>query len=296
MPEMLGSFGKTFTVKAQVERACDTIAGTGVRRIRNTVVLDDVRCDGSAHAGCQAQCLVYWKEAWLQPALSNGHRPDVRADTAFARLEQFALANVHGDATTPEEPVYRCQATELLPASEQVDRWSVRSFLQEVTSGNVGIMRFLRVVAGIGGYLVVRRLGLAPKTTEPFRQQDLPDKPAASPAPSGLRPGQLVQIRPRDEIAKTLGKNGKNRGLWFDREMEPYCGRTARVKTKVERIVDERNGRLIEFKSDAYILDGVVCNSARSDGRWFCPRAIYPYWRECWVEPVESNSSSGGAQ
>jgi hypothetical protein len=31
----------------------------------DTVHLSDLRCDGSAHAGCQAGCLLFWKEAWL---------------------------------------------------------------------------------------------------------------------------------------------------------------------------------------------------------------------------------------
>ena len=24
-------------------------------------------------------------------------------------------------------------------------------------------------------------------------------------------------------------------------------------------------------------------------GRWFCPREIYPFWREAWVRPVEES-------
>ena len=67
MPEMLRYFGRTFTVDAQVERACDTICYSGPRRVPNTVILDDVRCKGTGHGGCQAQCRLYWKEAWLRP-------------------------------------------------------------------------------------------------------------------------------------------------------------------------------------------------------------------------------------
>src|SRR5438046_10506914 len=68
MPEMLGFFDRTFHVEAQVARACDTIGYSGVRKVRDTVILDDLRCDGTGHAGCQAQCRLYWKEAWLRPA------------------------------------------------------------------------------------------------------------------------------------------------------------------------------------------------------------------------------------
>src|SRR5262245_11951790 len=67
MPEMLDFMGGTFRVQARVERACDTLKW-GVRRLPDTVMLDDLRCHGGAHAGCQAGCRLYWKEAWLRPA------------------------------------------------------------------------------------------------------------------------------------------------------------------------------------------------------------------------------------
>ena len=70
--------------------------------------------------------------------------------------------------------------------------------------------------------------------------------------------------------------------------MVPHCGRTARVRSKVERFIDEGSGRLVELGSECYILDGMVCDSARSEGRWFCPRAIYPWWRGVWLQPLDS--------
>ena len=120
MPEMLGFFGKTFTVSARAERACDTIGYTGVRRLKDTVILDDLRCDGTAHAGCGAQCRLYWKEAWLQPGSSPARSGSATTGDAFDRLERLAAANVHAVTSTPEEPTFRCQATELLRASEPV--------------------------------------------------------------------------------------------------------------------------------------------------------------------------------
>ena len=90
---------------------------------------------------------------------------------------------------------------------------------------------------------------------------------------------------------KEKGTGSELAVLWFDREMKVYCGATAHVKTKVERFIDEGSGRLVELATDAYILDGVVCESSRSSGRWFCSRAIYPYWRECWLERLEPDVS-----
>lgn len=294
MPEMLGYFGRTFRVDAQVERACDTIGYTGVRRLKDTVILDDLRCDGSGHAGCQAQCRLYWKEAWLRPAGSRKSNGDVRGDESLAQLKRIAETNVHGEASTHEEPTFRCQATELLRASEPVGWWSVRSLVHEFTGGNVGFFKFVRFMTRLVVEEIARRIGLL--TQHAFKHSQLSEQPAVTQDLRGFRPGELVQIRSRHEIRETLTPEGKNRGLWFDREMLPYCGQKARVKTKVERFIDEGSGRLVELASDCYILDDVVCQSSRSEGRWFCPRAIYPWWREAWLEPVEQAVDEPGAE
>jgi hypothetical protein len=66
--------------------------------------------------------------------------------------------------------------------------------------------------------------------------------------------------------------------------MLPFCEGTYRVRQRVNRFIDDRNGQMIELKSDCVTLDGVVCSGERSSARWFCPRAIYPYWRETWLQ------------
>jgi hypothetical protein len=286
MPEMLGFFGRTFTVGARVERACDTISKAGVRRIRDTVMLEQLRCDGSAHAGCQAQCRLYWKELWLRPATGEPVAERTGGE-GYLELERLVSANARTAPTTGDEATYRCQATELLRASEPVPMWSVGSFIGELTSGNVGVLRFLRVMTRAVSAEIGRRLRLLSRDQRPFRDRA---RRAAAPPPRparGLEVGALVRVRPRSQIAPTIDDAGKNRGLWFDREMLPYCGSTARVQSKVERFIDERTGRPVKLASDCYILEGVVCSSDRSEGRWFCPRAIYPWWREAWLDPLE---------
>ena len=67
MPEMLRFCGKRFRVSSRAHKACDTIAWRTLRRMEDAVHLEELRCDGSAHGGCQAGCLLYWKEAWLKP-------------------------------------------------------------------------------------------------------------------------------------------------------------------------------------------------------------------------------------
>ena len=291
MPEMLAYFGKTYTVTAQVGRACDTVNYSGVRRLKDTVILDDLRCDGAGHAGCQAQCRVYWKEAWLRPVsrvsteAGGADAPTTLDPTAFTELERLAIRSVDAAESSPRERVYRCQATDLLGASEPVGWWNFRSIVGELTSGNVSVGRFVRVSTRIVLEEVARRLGLL--TNSPFRKHEMGSRSSAL-TDVTFTPGQLVKIRSRSEIGKTLAQDGKHRGLWFDREMVPHCGRTARVRSKVERFIDEGSGRLVELGSECYILDGIVCDSARSEGRWFCPRAIYPWWRGVWLQPLDS--------
>jgi hypothetical protein len=63
------------------------------------------------------------------------------------------------------------------------------------------------------------------------------------------------------------------------------------LQAQVERFIDETSGKMVELTSDCVILEGVVCRGHVSAGRWFCPRAIYPWWREAWLEP--DNDASG---
>ena len=62
--------GQRFQVFKRAGKTCSEMAGpAGVvyvsRRLRDTVHLEH-RCDGRAYGGCQAGCLIFWKEAWLK--------------------------------------------------------------------------------------------------------------------------------------------------------------------------------------------------------------------------------------
>ena len=278
MPEMLGYAGRRFTVEARVERACDTInKDSRVRRMRRSVLLDDLRCDGSGHGGCGASCRLYWREEWLRRVADSGETGDA-APAAGAERALEDLARRNAMRASADEPLYRCQATDFVEASEELGWWDSRSFLRELTCGNVGVLRFVAVCTRIVIEEARQRLNLF--WSYPVRPTGRRKTPAANLA---LEPGIRVRIRPKDEIFATLDEKGKNRGLWFDREMLPYCGEERLVKSRVERFIDEGSGRMVELKSDCLILDGVVCRSHLSRGRWFCPRAIYPWWREAWL-------------
>src|ERR1700690_3194893 len=66
MPEMFAFCGKRLQVYKSAHKTCDTVFPVRGRRVHEAVHLD-TRCDGSAHGGCQAGCMIFWKEAWLKP-------------------------------------------------------------------------------------------------------------------------------------------------------------------------------------------------------------------------------------
>jgi hypothetical protein len=123
-----------------------------------------------------------------------------------------------------------------------------------------------------------------------------PSSKTPSTEPLDLQPGELVRIKTAEQIQATLTNKGTNKGLWFDREMMALCGQEFRVRARISRFIDERTGEMLEMKSDCIVLDGGVCSGELSTGRWFCPREIYPYWRECWLERVGAPSIQAEAQ
>jgi hypothetical protein len=293
MPEMLQYIGRSFRVTARAEKVCDTTHGTGNRRLDDTVLLEDLRCDGSAHGGCQAGCRLFWRASWLRPVDSAEGVADAIDSADDSELEERTHA-----ATTTEREVdgrliepYRCQATRLVDASEPFappGQMKYRLYLREVQCGNVGIRRFLRVL--MRAVLLKGGLASGLRSRLPLRPRSGSVAPSE---PLHLGPGDLVRVKSKKGIAETLDVKGKNRGLAFAWEMLPHCGGTYRVKQRVERIINEHTGEMIEFASDCVILEGVACTGDWSGGRWFCARAIYPYWREAWLERVGDNETAG---
>jgi hypothetical protein len=286
MPEMLAYLGRRFRVDKRADKICDTIAQTGSRRLHDSVLLDDLRCDGSAHAGCQAECRLFWKEKWLEPVGSSSPAAVRAVDgEAHQKLRKLAEANVmRGD-------LYRCQATELLRATERLRTFDPRPYLREYTSGNVPLGTFIKVAARAAVEQPLVKLKL-------LGGPPLHGDTAASPKhPTlDLQPGEWVQVKSPEEIEATLNHDGKHRGLYFDREMLSFCGKTYRVKRRVTRIIDDHTGAVIDMKSDCVMLENVVCSGEHSFSRYFCPRAILPYWRECWLKRVEAPAAAERAE
>jgi hypothetical protein len=57
--------------------------------------------------------------------------------------------------------------------------------------------------------------------------------------------GDLVRVKPQQEILATLDAASSNRGLSFEAELVPHCGKTYRAKTRVEKFIDENTGAIV---------------------------------------------------
>jgi hypothetical protein len=65
MREMRLFCGKQFRVHKKVNRIL--LESTAeIRKMKNTVLLEGVICDGHVQCGCDRSCFYYWREAWLK--------------------------------------------------------------------------------------------------------------------------------------------------------------------------------------------------------------------------------------
>jgi hypothetical protein len=309
MPEMFAFCGKRFQVYKRAHKTCDTVFPTRGRRVANAVHLD-TRCTGEAHGGCQAGCLLFWKTAWLKTV----HAPVADGDRASLDHPESAVSSADDQrvwtgilkTSQPSDGLaYSCQATELPYFTTELKWWRLTQYFEDYTSGNVTIRELLRGAiystyynlsqAGLGlgppmrwlwnrtrsiwgGTLFPRSGGLV-ELGQPTPQRSL-----------ALKSGEIVRVRPHEEILRTVNKEGKNRGMYWDAEMVPYCGGSYKVLQRVNKLLDEKTGKMITLKNEAIILEGVVCQGKYSGHRMFCPRALYPYWREAWLERVTDQS------
>lgn len=293
MPEMLRYCGRRLTVYKVAHKTCDTLTGTGMRRMENAVHLG-VRCDGSAHDGCQAACLTYWKHAWLRK-VDPSDPPATPPAPEPALLPLLTIASRRPPAEDGAER-YRCQATELLRAAPTVlPLKQVSQFAEDVRTGNAGVLWTLRGIfvacynrmQGLSNRFLPERLRIRGGRQWGFLRGTADKTPTVT---TGLEPGDTVRIRSREEVAKTLNADLLNRGMGFDGEMARFCGRTAKVARRVDHIIDERTGRMIRMKNPCIVLEGIVCEGAFNVS---CPRAITPYWREVWLEKIDPDEAAG---
>ena len=282
MLEMTEYAGRTMTVYRRLEKICDYMGEESrSRRMTDAVLLQETRCDGSGHGGCQAECRIFWKEVWLE-----------RADGADADEESHAvvpgkllpLLEVGAHRTDPElGEVFRCQATEATRATTPIPEKAVGQYVREVRVGNIGVPELVRVGSSALVTKLARKAGLRPYLPMEVAGKDLVDGEKL-----GLQPGDWVRVRSTEEIGRTLNSGGAHRGMLFTHEMVQYCGKTFRVRSRVERLINESTGELLHMKQECIALEDVICKGHYTAGAWFCAREHLPLWREDWLERVDA--------
>jgi len=299
MPQMFQYCGQKFKVYKRAHKTCDFVYTSSSRWLPNGVHLD-LRCDGLAYGGCQHACLLYWKKAWLKWLEKNNNisEPSALEVNKNPCTEVDVLAGTNA-LNEQNEPIFTCQGTEILDFTKPLSWWDIRQYIEDYTSGNASLSRLLKGFA-YGTFSTISNAGI--KLGRPLRwiydtfeflwgpHPRRPGKiPLGQPTPTlelNLKPGELVRVKPYNEILETLNETGKNRGMHFDAELVPYCGKVFRVKARVTTFLDEKTRKLVTVKNPCIILENVFCQSRYSNCRMMCPRSILSWWREIWLERV----------
>ena len=269
MPEMLAFCGKTFQVARRAEKTCVDGHPEAFREFRNNdvVLLDELRCSGVDHAGCQRGCMLFWKEAWLR-RVTKQEEYSVNSDSTDRLPKKLK--------TSTSEDQFFCQSSQLERATQSLPRWRrFTKIYHEVRVGNKSYGEaFALFLSGIRWKLRGLFLGRFP--SGPLRK---------TPTEAlNLQPGEWVEVKPYSEIHKTLDKAGKNRGMQFDLDMRMFCGKRYQVKRRLDRMIREDSGEMLKPKNTV-ILTGVDCQCIFATGG--CPRAEAFYWREIWLCRVD---------
>jgi hypothetical protein len=285
MPEMAAYCGRQARVFRRIDKLNDWVWGTGLHRMHATVLLEDLRCTGAAHGGCQANCHLRWKEAWLRRVPGTGMAaptlPVSPPQTGQADLERLSRRTDDSGSTR-----YICQATELTSGSTPLAWNDPRHYARDLLLGNVRLGPFMVGVSLAcfnalqrkrGGMKFPLYIPSAPKTT-PLVQLE-------------LRAGELVRVRSKREIEPTLNAGFRNRGLWFDADMLRFCGGEYRVETRIERLIVEKTGELKEIGNPCITLEGV---KATGEYLAFNPENESIFWREAWLERVPASLEAVG--
>jgi len=279
--EMRPFCGRRFRVFKRADKICaETTYYLDLRRMRDAVTLEEVRCDGSDHGQCRRLCLLFWKERWLKPAPEAAPEPPLDWTTILAKREPVEAPPIDPSIT------YSCQATAIPSATEPLRIWDFRHYVRDLKSGAVRKRDMPRVLFMAAYNKLAHAMGrsdygmiLGKQTKTPALALD-------------LKPGELVRIKTRAEVAETLDAAGKNRGLYFgNEEAARHCGKTYSVLTRIDRMILEDCGKMRGI-NNTVLLRGTECSGQCFRG---CARGGYPMWREAWLERVESKEKPPAA-
>ena len=260
MPEMFEYCGRHVRVSSAAHKTCGPVQGRYVALQTTDLVHLGYRCDGKAHDGCQNGCLIFWHTAWLRPADANVSAPAASEPGGCTEADVIAATRLP-DLSGAKR--YSCQATALKSYTRPLRWWDARSYWQSYRTLNhtlrelfngISFMLFCKIAGPHGERFDARRLYdafQAWRGGSPFpRRFGLVPQGKLTPVVKlDLKPGDYVRIKSHQEILETLTRDGKNRGIGFDAELVPFCGRIFRVMTMVESFIDEEVGVMRHMKT-----------------------------------------------
>lgn len=306
MPEMLQYCGKQFRVFKSAHKTCDSVYYKDGRIMDDVVFLEDLRCDGSGHGGCEARCLIFFKLAWLKPVAPqrDWKLPNV---TVVGKQRDEAWLRATAERKNAEgETIYRCQATEHLNATRIFKPFDLSIFVADLRSRNVTIRELSRGLLLLVIWHIHRNAKVGWRfwhwlytslhsffygTAEsPHISGTIPKGARTPEARINLQEGELVRVRSLKEIQPTLNFANRNRGLSFNPEMSVFSGATFKVERRVTRIVDEKTGRMLDMKGPCIMLEGVRCMARYHPEALLCPKRIPQYFREAWLERLDDRA------
>jgi hypothetical protein len=105
-----------------------------------------------------------------------------------------------------------------------------------------------------------------------------------------LRPGDLVEVKPPNEILQTLDPDGTSDYLPFMPEMIEFCGKRYHVSKRAVKICTSGTVSTMRYfrTDDVVLLDGLRCSGTDHDG---CQKACIIFWREAWLRKVDDASA-----
>jgi hypothetical protein len=102
-----------------------------------------------------------------------------------------------------------------------------------------------------------------------------------------LQVGEWGEIKSSPEILSNITVNGFNRDMRYDMEVSKYSGGRYRVQMRVDRLINEQTGKMMQMKSPYIQLENVCCRAECTTHRIGCPRAPNTYWREIWLRRID---------
>ena len=235
MPEMFEACGQRFRVFKRAHKTCDPPNGLQGRRMLRAVHLEEFRCNGAAHGGCQAKCLVFWKEAWLKRV--DGENSAGRTEPrASGRRSIWVAAGLHGTRRRRGNAAERRAGRTRRPNLRLSVHTSAPGHASAVAMGFAPVRGRLHIrkcavvsIAGVVSILLVRAAGLSGSWLGNGRPLDLRHDPECA-------RGDAIPSSNREDFdgsADSVGEAEPEKGNW---SRSAVTGRSWRPSTRIRLI------------------------------------------------------------